>query len=346
MREGEAMKAIVVSKPYEIKIADVEDPQIKSPDEVLIKVKNGGICGSDIGIYTGENSLATYPRIIGHEFGGEVIEVGPGVTRVKVGDKVAVDPVRSCGNCYACKNNRHNVCKSVKVTGVHLDGGFAQYVVAPENAVYKVDTTKISEDLLCLVEPYSIGMQVNYRGRISENDKVLVMGSGPIGIAVMQVAKYKGASVIITDIVDQRLERAKDMGADRTVNVLKEDLNQVVLEYTDGEGMPVVVDTVCSVKSFPQALDLACQAGRVLVLGLTNIPSEVAQVAITKKELDVIGSRLNNHRFAEVIEAFESRALNPEKMRTTTFHFTEIEKAIELIQNHPEQVCKVTLNFD
>jgi len=211
------MKAIVVNKPFEINIADVDDPQIKSPDEVLIKVKNGGICGSDIGIYTGENSLATYPRIIGHEFGGEVVEVGSGVTKVKIGDKVAVDPVRSCGNCFACRNNRHNVCKSVEVTGVHRDGGFAQYVVAPEHAVHKVDTSKISEDLLCLVEPYSIGVQVNYRGRINENDKVLVMGSGPIGIAVMQVAKYRGASVIITDIVDQRLERAMDMGADKAV---------------------------------------------------------------------------------------------------------------------------------
>ena len=120
----------------------------------------------------------------------------------------------------------------------------------------------------------------------------------------------------------------------------------MVLDYTDGEGMPVIVDTVCSVKSFPQALDLACQAGRVVVLGLTNLPSEVAQVAITKKELDVIGSRLNNHHFPEVIKAFESGALNPEKMRTNTFNFTEIEKAIELIKKHPEQVCKVTLNFD
>lgn len=340
------MKAIIVSKPYDINIVEVEDPKIANENEILIKTICGGICGSDIGIYTGENSLATYPRIIGHEFGGEVVDVGASVKKIRIGDIVAVDPVRSCGKCYACTHDRHNVCTNVEVTGVHRDGGFAQYVVAPEYATYKIDTTKVPKDLICLAEPYSIGVQVNYRGRITQNDKVLIMGSGPIGISIMQIAKSKGALVIMTDIIESRLIRAKNMGADIVVDVNKEDLKTKVLEYTCGEGIPVVVDTVCSVNSLPQALDLACPAGRVVVLGLANTPSSVPQVAITKKELDLVGSRLNNYRFPEVIEKLESGNLAPEKMRTHTFHYSEIKNAIELITKHPEEVCKVTLNFD
>lgn len=340
------MKAIVVDEPFKMKIKEMPMPEVSAHDEVLIKVICGGICGSDIGIYNGSNSLATYPRIIGHEFGGEIVKIGPGVKNVKVGDKVAVDPVRSCQKCYACTHDRHNVCSTLEVTGVHRDGGFAEYVVAPESAVYKVDTAKIPEDLICLVEPYSIGMQVNYRGRIQEGDKVLIMGSGPIGVAIMQVAKSRGALVMMTDLIDARLERAKYMGTDLTVNVSKEDLKQAVLDFTYGEGMPVVVDSVCSVDSLPQALDLACPAGRVITLGLGNKPSQIPQVAITKKEIDVIGSRLSNYHFKEVIEGFESGVLTPEKMCTNSFPFTKVEEAIELIQKHPEKVCKVTLNFD
>jgi L-gulonate 5-dehydrogenase len=313
---------------------------------VLIRVTNAGICGSDISIFNGTNSLATYPRIIGHEYGGEIIKVGDSVTEFEIGDTVAVDPVRSCGHCYACKIGRHNVCRSVEVTGVHRDGGFSEFVVAPEENVYKLDTSKVSKDLVGLVEPYSIGVQCNTRAQVSLGDTMLVMGSGPIGISVMQVAKSRGAKVMMTDIIDSRLKRATDMGADCIVNVKNQNLEKAVEDFTNFEGMSVVVDTVCSVDSFPQALDLASPAGRVVTLGLGTKPSMIPEVALTKKELSVLGSRLNNNCFAEVIKGFESGLLTPQKLRTHTFHFTEINKALDLIRNHPEEVCKVALRFD
>jgi len=136
------------------------------------------------------------------------------------------------------------------------------------------------------------------------------------------------------------------MGADIVVNVSKEDLKKAVMDFTDGEGMPVIVDSVCSVTSVPEALDLACAAGRVVTLGLINKPSEIAQVEITKKELTVVGSRLSNYRFPEVIEGFESGALTPDKMRTHSFPAQDVEEAMKLIMEHPEQVCKITLTFD
>jgi len=340
------MKAVLVDKPFEIRVAEVPKPEIKNPDDVLIRVKYGSICGSDIGIYKGTNALATYPRLIGHEYGGVVEEIGPGVKDLKPGDVVAVDPVRACGHCYACRTNRHNVCNTVEVTGVHRDGGFAEYVVAPESASYRIDTSKVPEDVISLVEPYSIGMQVAHRGHIHEGDKVLVMGSGPIGITVMQVAKARGASVMMTDLFDSRLERAKKLGADIVVNVREKDLEAEVMAWTDGEGMPVIVDSVCIPSSFEQAVSLASAAGRVVTLGLVNKPSAIASVQLVKKELDVVGSRLNNYRFPEVIQGFEDGSLTPAGIMSSKFHFTEAEKAIKHLIDHPEQECKVVLIFE
>lgn len=340
------MKAVLVEEPYKLRIADVPKPKITQPDHVLIKILSGGICGSDIGIYRGTNSLATYPRIIGHEYGGIVVETGDMIKHVKPGDTVVVDPVQSCGHCYACTHGRHNVCGTLEVSGVHSDGGFAEYVVSLGSNVYPIDPEKISKELICLVEPYSIGVQVNTRGRIQKNDKVLIMGTGPIGLCVMQDALARGAQVMMTDLLDTRLKRAEILGAQKTINVQKQDLEEAVMEFTKGEGMPVVIDTVCSVGSFPQATELASPAGRVVLLGLINKPSEVAQVNITKKELEVIGSRLNRYRFPEVIESMENGYFTPDGLVTHCFHFTEAQQAFDLIMEHPEEICKVTLNFN
>jgi len=340
------MKAVIVERPLEIRIADVPKPEIQNNADVLIRVLCGSICGSDIGIYRGTNALATYPRIIGHEYGGVVEEIGAGVANLSVGDVVAVDPVRACGHCYACSVGRPNVCKSVEVTGVHRDGGFAEYVVAPASAAYRIDTARVDKGLISLVEPYSIGAQVNHRADIHAGDRVLVMGAGPIGVSITQVAKSRGAEVLITDIFDSRLDRAKSMGADVTVNVSTGDLDREIDRFTGGEGMPVVVDSVCSTASFEQSVAMASQAGRVVTLGLLSKPSAIAMVEITKKELDIRGSRLNNHRFPEVILGFEDGSLTPAGMLTSAFRFSEVEKAIARLLEHPELECKVALRFD
>lgn len=340
------MKAVVVKKPFEISIEEVQKPVISQGNEIIIKVVSGGICGSDMGIYNGTNSLATYPRIIGHEFSGIVEEVGADVTSVKVGDLVAVDPVNSCGECFACKSGHHNVCGTLEVTGVHRDGGFAEFVKTTESNAYVLDPQKIDPKYGCLVEPYSIGMEVNKRGRIAKGDKVLVMGAGPIGITIMQVAKASGAEVMMTDILDARLDLATSMGADKVVNVMTQSLEEAVQAFTDGQGMPVIADAVCSVKSVEEALHFAAPSGRVVTLGLLNKPSNIAQVDFTKKGLDVLGSRLSNYRFPEVIELFEKQAVTPEKMVTQTFHYTKIAEAMDFIKTHQSEVCKVVVTFE
>lgn len=340
------MKAIVVNNPFDIEIREVDKPVINNEKDIIIKVISGGICGSDIGIFKGTNSLATYPRIIGHEFAGIVEEVGADVTHVKVGDLVAVDPVSSCGHCHACRVGRYNVCANLDVAGVHRDGGFSEYTKAKEANVYKIDASKISPQDACLVEPYSIGVEANERASVSAGDKVLVMGAGPMGIVAMQVAKARGAEVMITDVLDSRLVRASEMGADRIVNVLKEDIKDAINEISNGEGMYVVIDAVCSVTSIVEALDFAASAGRVVSLGFGSESSEIPPIAISKKGLDVFGSRLNNRRFSEVIKLFESGKATPEHIKTHTYHFTKIAEAFEFIKNNQEVVCKVVITFE
>lgn len=339
------MKAIRITEPGKLEFAEIPQPTITNPFEILVKITAGSICGSDVGILKGTNSLATYPAIIGHEYGGIVEKVGDLVSHVKPGDLVAMDPVRNCGRCYACAHGRPNVCRDVKVTGVHLPGGFAEYVVAPEWRAHTVDESKISRTLVSLVEPYSIGVQVNHRGKIAKGDRVLVMGCGPAGLCVMQDAKARGAEVTMTDILDSRLDVARRMGADRTINVKTKDVREAIDELTGGEGMPVVVDAACTRDSFPLALDLAAPAGRVVIMGLLSAPSDVASVALTKKELDVVGTRLNNGRFPEVIDGMERGLYHPETLRSHMFTWTDAKEAFDLVMTKPAEVRKVVLEF-
>ena len=339
------MKAVKVIEPLKVEIVDIPKPVIEKDNDVIVRVTSGGICGSDMGIYKGSNSLATYPRIIGHEFGGIVAEVGSNVTNVKVGDKVAVDPVISCGHCYACSIGRHNVCSTLEVMGVHRDGGFTEFVKAPANNIHKFNID-FDESLLGLVEPYTIGVEINQRGQIHKGDKVLIMGSGPIGICAMQVAKRNGAQVMMTDLVKERLDKAKSMGADEIVLVSEENLEERIATFTDGEGIPVVIDTVCIPSSFEQSVKLACPAGRIVVIGLNGNPSEIVMADITKKELTIVGSRLNCNCFDEVIAGFEDGSLQPDQLKTKAFNYKDVMDAITMIQEHPQEVLKVVLKFE
>lgn len=339
------MKAIRVDSPKNIEIAEVAMPNQPIEEEVLIKIKAAGICGSDLHIYHGTSPVATYPRIIGHEFVGEIVGVGEKVQDLQVGDHVTVDPVVNCGTCYPCSIGRHNVCTSLKVRGVHTDGGFSEYVSFPQKYVYKI-SSELPWETAALIEPYSIGAQVLARGEIVRGDTVLILGAGPIGLIISQVVKKVGAKAIITDIIEERLEMALEMGADVVINTTKQDMREVVMKETNGCGVTVVIEAVGLPKLLEDGVKVACPAARVVVLGFTETPSQIAQLDITKNELDIRGSRLNAHKFPQVIEWFNKRELNPEKLISHKFRFTEINKAIHLIETEPKKVCKVVLLFD
>lgn len=338
------MKAVQVTKPGSLSIIEKEMPKIQSPNEVLIKVKAAGICGSDMHIYHGTNPMATYPRVIGHEFVGEVVEIGGGVDSLSVGDRVSIEPILYCGECYACKTGRQNVCGKLEVMGVHRDGGFQEFIVVPEKNAHKFCEDLDWEEAV-MIEPFTIAAQSTWRGDVRKDDYVFIMGAGPIGLCLLQYAKHKGAICIISDLDIDRLEIAEKLGADYILNAGQVDVVQEVMKITQGMGANVTLDAVCIPKTFEQAVELTSVAGRVVVLGFGVEPSQIPQLPITKKELTIFGSRLQNNKFPEVVELFNKKQLNPRMLISHVFQIDEVEKAMRLVETQSEKTCKVVLRF-
>jgi len=339
------MKAIKVIKPGDIQIVEEEIPKITDSHYVLVKVKAAGVCGSDISIFKGTSPVATYPRTIGHEFAGEVVEIGSDVKKVHVGDHVAINPVIVCGKCAACKKGRSNVCADLTVIGVHTDGGFREYVTVPENNVFKL-SKEIPWKQAAIIEPYTVAAQVVSRGNVQADDTVLIFGCGPIALTILQVSKMIGAKCIMCDIVDARLKVANQYGADIVINSRLDDLVKKVMEITNGAGVDVAIDAACVGITFEQAVHCVGNASTVVSMGFSDKPSKVCELDITKKELDIKGSRLNNNKFPQVIEWIESGKIDSSKIITDSFYFTDITKAFDKIKNDPNGTLKVILTFD
>lgn len=337
------MKAVYVPVPHKLEIAELDKPTA-GEGQILVRVRAAGICGSDMHIYHGTNALAKYPRIIGHEFAGEVAEVGAGVSGFSVGEHVCVDPVVACGHCYACRIGRHNVCRNLEVIGVHRDGGMREFAAVPAANVYKIPDDWAFEKG-ALVEPFSIGANATSRGECHEGDMALVMGAGPIGLTILQAAKALGATVAVADIIDSRLDAAKKMGADYTVNSKTSDLEAAMLEWTKGEGVPLTFDAVCIPALFPPLLRMASPAGRVVHLGFSTQAAEMMPLEVTKKELTIVGTRLNRGMFPRVIDWFKRGVVHPEGIVSHSFPFEKVMDAVKLIEDKPLETCKVTLKF-
>jgi len=340
------MKAIVVTRPNEITLAERPLPEAPGAGEAVVRIKAAGICGSDAHIFRGQNPFATYPRIIGHEAVGEIADVGGGVTGFKPGDRVAIDNVLSCGSCYACRIGRGNVCRTVKVLGVHVDGVFQEYVNVPVRNLYKLPDS-LSWELAATIEPYSIAAEAVARGEVAAGDTVLICGAGPIGLVILQAVKILGAKTMIMDIVDSRLEKARAMGADLAINTRTTDLEQAVKEFSGGEGVNVVMEATGVIGVLELAVaKLVSQAGRVVVLGFPTAPAQIVPADIMRRELDIRGSRLNNKKFPEVIGWFAAGKVDPAGLVSHVLPFTEVERGMELFEKHQEEVCKVILKFD
>ncbi|KEI73409.1 zinc-binding alcohol dehydrogenase family protein [Endozoicomonas elysicola] len=339
------MKALLVEKPGVMTVVEREQPEIQNADDVLVKIKAAGICGSDVHIYHGTSPVATYPRVVGHEMVGEVLAVGSEVSHVDVGDKVVIEPMIGCGECYGCKSGRPNACAELKVRGCHVDGGFQEYFVAPAKAVYRFDSS-LDYTTAAMIEPYTIAAQITWRADIRKDDFVFIMGAGPIGLCVLEMAKLKGGRCIVSDYNEQRLKIAEELGADYLLNPSECDVLEAVREITGGMGSNVTIDAVCLPKTFEQAVEITSVAGRVMCLGFTQDVSRIAQLNITLKELDVRGSRHQTYKFKEVVELFNRRALNPEKLISHILPYDEVNTALDLIDNRPQDVCKIVLKFD
>jgi len=337
------MIAISVSAPHDLRVIETEPPSAGA-GEVLVQVLRAGICGSDLHIYHGANPFARYPRIIGHEFAGVVIATGAGVTTVTAGDRVVVDPVVSCGQCYPCRIGRPNVCANLEVMGVHRDGGFRSVVNVPQANVVKLGAD-IPIAVAALAEPFSIAANILGRTGCGADDTLLVYGAGTAGVTVIQVAKLNGARVIVADPDPGRLDRALGFGADKILQSGVDDVPASVRDETQGLGPTVVIDCAGVPALLEEACRVAAPAGRIGILGFSAAPCNVSQQEIVKKELTLYGSRLNRRLLPEVVRWLEGGRLKTEAMITQVFQARDAARAFELADKEPGKTIKIQLDF-
>lgn len=340
------MKAFVIRGKHDCYFEDRPELQLEGPHSVKVKVKSAGICGTDIHIYEGEHSMSIGQlRIPGHEFAGEVVEVGEAVTELKVGDRVVHEPIKYCGTCYACRNHQGNVCKNLKVTGCNCSGGWEEYFVADDKQWHKLPDWVTWEEA-ALVEPYTIAGQVCTRAELRVGDTVLVLGGGPIGLMCGDTAKHLGATVILSEVQEGRLQLARDLGMDYVIDSKKENVTERVMEITKGEGINVVMDCAGLPWALTDAMTQLTPAGRFVPVAMGNELHVENAIMIMGKQLKIIGSRLQMDQFKAVLARYALYKEHIDRMITDVFPFEESDKAFAYAAARDPKTGKIVIRFD
>ena len=339
------MKAVEISALEKISIIDKPEPRITGPNDVIVKVKSVGICGTDVHTFLGDHPFVKAPVIVGHECGGAVVECGRSVNNIKPGDRVAIDPVLGCGNCHPCNTGRANACAGVKCRGVHVEGAMQEYFKIRGCDVHKIPDSVTDLDLAAAVEPMAIGAQACWRGNVSENDIVVIFGSGPIGIAVMLNAHCLGAQCILIDMKEDRLARARDFGAIATFSATDKDLKNKILALTNGEGPAVTCDAVGHPAIVDQCVDLVVPTGSVILLGMDGQPNNLTELQIFRKEITIVGSRMNSNMFPTILDRVAKKTIDLNKMVSHRYPAAEAAEAFRMAVEQPEGFLKAMVTF-
>lgn len=333
------MKAIHLQSPGSIAVAEVDLPKRKDQD-VVIKVRSLGICGSDIGAYLGTNPLVSYPRIIGHEVAGEVLEVPEGETELKAGDRVVLEPYVYCGTCYPCKNGHTNCCENLTVLGVHINGAMAEYFSHPRHLVHKVPDN-IPWNLLAMVEPLTISMHAVKRARVKKGEHVVITGSGPIGLLAAQYALALEAVPVVVDPVEERLEFARKLGVKYIVNPVTQDAAKEIKAITQGRMAEVVIEASGNAAAIRSSIDYVSFSGRISLVGWPQNEISLPTALFTKKELDILGSRNSYRSFPESIQLIAENKVDVAAVITKTIAFEEVPELVHDISANPGNYLKV-----
>ena len=336
------MKAIKLAEPWNISCVEMEKPTPKE-GEALLKVVAAGICGSDIGAFRGTNGLVSYPRVIGHELAG-IVESIPENNKngIKVGDRVVVDPYLYCGHCYPCSIGRTNCCTDLKVLGVHVDGGMAEYYCHPADMLIKIPDGMTWEQA-AMAEPLTISLHGIHRGGLKAGEFCAIYGAGPIGLVAGMVAEAYGAHAIVIDLVQERLDFAKKVGIEYVINSGKEDPIAKVAEITGGMMAQQVMECTGANPCVRGCLDLVSNAGRITLTGWpkkeTSLPTDV----ITKKEVDIRGARTSAGEFQEALELIATKRVDMDQILTKTVTMDEAPATIVDIEKNPGNYMKVVV---
>ena len=333
-----------MEKPWNIEISDVQMPKPKE-GEALLRVKSAGICGSDIGAFRGTNGLVSYPRIIGHEIAGEVISIPENNKNgIKPGDRVIVDPYLYCGHCYPCSIGRTNCCVDLKVLGVHVDGGIAEYFCHPADRLLKVPDD-MPWDIIPLAEPLTIALHGIHRLNLKAGEHIAINGAGPIGLLAAMVALHYGAEPIMIDLVKERLDFAKSLGVRYTINLREEDLVEKVSEYTNGRMAECVMEASGANSAIRATLDIVSHAGRIALTGWPKQETPIPTDMITRKEVDVRGARTSAGEFPEAIDLIYHQKVDARRILTKVISIDEAPETIRDIEKNPGNYMKVNILF-
>lgn len=322
------MKTITCETPGTFVRSDDAMPERK-PGEALIKIRRVGVCGTDIHAFAGRQPFFTYPRVLGHELGAEIIEVDANDAGLEKGDHVCVVPALACGKCIACRNGRTNCCTSIQVVGVHCDGGMREYISLPVENLVKNNTLEF--DQLALVECFAIGAHAVRRADVQKGEKVLVVGAGPIGLGLLQFAAARGGEVIVMDVDADRLAFARDeLGVKHTIQVGKEDANARLEEITGGDYPSVIFDCTGNKKAMEAGFLYLAHGGRYVLVSLVMDDISFPDPEFHKRETTLLSSRnATPDDFAWVIECMEKGLAKTAPFITHRCAFDELTERFE-----------------
>jgi L-iditol 2-dehydrogenase len=337
------MKAAVWHGGKDVRIEEVPDPKVNT-DDVLVRVKSVGICGSDAHAFEGKSKRRIPPLILGHEFAGIVADVGTRVHDFQNGDRVVVEPTISCGVCEPCSNGRTNICVEIKFIGLHIPGAFAEYIAVPARKCHKLPDS-VSFDEAALVEPLSVATHAVNMTPTRVGDNLLIIGSGVIGLLILQVAKHRvGGNVFVSDLIDYRLDLAKRLGANAVIDSGKEDVTKRVRELTNGKGVDAVIEAVGVQDTLQQGLTVVKKGGEVTITGLLQQIIEVDVMKLVTNEITMRGDyTYTSGDFKTSLDLIKNDVVHVKPLITHTFPLTDIAKAVGVLTEGKEQHIKILL---
>ncbi|MCD6256664.1 NAD(P)-dependent alcohol dehydrogenase [Candidatus Aerophobetes bacterium] len=337
--------AMYLEKPGKIIPRKIDMPEIKK-DEVLVKIKAVGVCGSDVHYYD-KGKIGSFivkrPLILGHECSGEIVEVGEEVKNLQIGDKVALEPGIPCRRCIYCKTGRYNLCPEIKFMATPpVNGAFVEYVAHPADFVFKLPEN-VSYEEATLFEPLAVGLYSVVRAKVGFGGKILILGAGPIGLSTLQAAiNIGGGRITVADIYDFRLEKAKELGADELINPRQTNALDKL-----GSSFDYVFETAGSVVTTQQTVKLAKNGGKVILVGLpAQEEIEFNTNQIITKELDVLGIFRYANMYPKAIRLAEKGQVNLKTVISKKFSFPQTEEALKFARDNKESSIKTVVIFD
>lgn len=317
------MKTLVCTTPGSFEYQQGEHP-VAAKGYSILKIKRIGICGTDLHAFEGTQPFFEYPRILGHELAGEFVE-GDEAEGFTSGEAVTFIPYFYCGECIACRSGKSNCCANIKVCGVHVHGGMAEYLSVPSYSL--IHGEGLSFDELALVEPLAIGAHGVRRADVKKDEFVLVMGAGPIGLGIMEFARIAGGKVIALDINDQRLAFCKDkLNVHHTINPLNEDVVERLKEITKGDFPTVVIDATGNLRAINNGLQYMAHGARFVLVGLQKAELNISHPEFHKREATLMSSRnATRDDFEHVIACMKNGLVNPATYITHRVNFDEVK---------------------